>query len=71
MNADMGPAEVRQDCTIDDAGKDLLRAAIQQISKTPRSVRGQMGARTYHRTRSVKLARTTALFFFLGLGVIL
>jgi magnesium chelatase family protein len=50
-NGDMGPAEVRQDCVIDDASKSLLRAAMQQM---------QLSARVYHRTRSVKLARTIA-----------
>ena len=50
-NADMGPAEVRECCPLDDAGRSLLRAAMQQL---------QMSARAYHRTRSVKLARTIA-----------
>ncbi len=54
----MGPAEVRQFCVIDDASKSLLRAAMQQMSKTPRSVRGQMRARAYQRI--LKLARTIA-----------
>jgi magnesium chelatase family protein len=49
VNADMGPAEVRQYCAIDDAGKHLLRAAMQQM---------QMSARAYHRI--LKLARTIA-----------
>jgi magnesium chelatase family protein len=49
VNADMGPAEVRQYCTIEDAGKNLLRAAMQQM---------QMSARAYHRI--LKLARTIA-----------
>jgi magnesium chelatase family protein len=48
-NGDMGPAEVRQYCAIDDAGKGLLRAAMQQM---------QMSARAYHRI--LKLARTIA-----------
>jgi magnesium chelatase family protein len=55
-NGDMGPAEVRQYCAIDDASKSLLRAAMQQMSKTPRRMRGQMSARAYHRI--LKLART-------------
>ncbi len=46
-NGDMGPGEVRKFCTIDDAGRNLLRAAMQQM---------QMSARTYHRI--LKLART-------------
>jgi magnesium chelatase family protein len=48
-NADMGPAEVRQVCEVDAAGKSLLRAAMQQL---------QMSARAYHRI--LKLARTIA-----------
>ena len=46
-NADMGPAEVRLYCPLDDAGRSLLRAAMQQL---------QMSARAYHRI--LKLART-------------
>jgi magnesium chelatase family protein len=48
-NADMGPAEVREFCPVDDAGKSLLRAAMQQL---------HMSARAYHRI--LKLARTIA-----------
>ena len=48
-NADMGPAEVRQFCEVDAAGKALLRAAMQQL---------HMSARAYHRI--LKLARTIA-----------
>jgi predicted ATPase with chaperone activity len=48
-NADMGPAEVREFCPADDAGKSLLRAAMQQL---------HMSARAYHRI--LKLARTIA-----------
>jgi len=48
-NADMGPAEVREYCQVDDAGKSLLRAAMQQL---------HMSARAYHRI--LKLARTIA-----------
>ncbi len=48
-NADMGPAEVREHCPLDDAGKSLLRAAMQQL---------HMSARAYHRI--LKLARTIA-----------
>jgi magnesium chelatase family protein len=28
-NGDMGPAEVRQYCVVDDAGRNLLRVAMQ------------------------------------------
>jgi len=48
-NADMGPAEVRQFCAVDEEGKSLLRAAMQQL---------QMSARAYHRI--LKVARTIA-----------
>jgi magnesium chelatase family protein len=48
-NADMGPAEVREYCEIDEPGRSLLRAAMQQL---------QMSARAFHRV--LKLARTIA-----------
>jgi magnesium chelatase family protein len=48
-NADMGPAEVRTVCRLDDAGRSLVRAAMQQL---------QMSARAFHRI--LKLARTIA-----------
>jgi len=48
-NADMGPAEVRDLCQVDPAGKSLLKSAMHQL---------QMSARAYHRI--LKLARTIA-----------
>ena len=48
-NADMGPAEVREHCRVDEAGQGLLRAAMQQL---------HMSARAYHRI--LKLSRTIA-----------
>jgi len=45
----MGPAEIRQFCRVDEAGKHLLKAAMQQL---------HLSARAYHRV--VKLARTIA-----------
>ncbi len=45
----MGPAEVREYCRLDDAGKSLLRAAMSQLG---------MSARAFHRI--LKLARTIA-----------
>jgi magnesium chelatase family protein len=48
-NADMGPAEVREFCGVDEAGASLLRAAMKQL---------HMSARAYHRI--LKLARTIA-----------
>ena len=48
-NADMGPAEVREYCQVDEAGRSLLKAAMQQLA---------MSARAFHRV--LKLARTIA-----------
>ncbi|MCS7286768.1 MAG: YifB family Mg chelatase-like AAA ATPase [Anaerolineae bacterium] len=48
-NADMGPAEIREFCQINESGKSLLRAAMTQLGMT---------ARAYHRV--LKLARTIA-----------
>jgi magnesium chelatase family protein len=48
-NADMGPGEVRKICRLDEAGRSLVRAAMQQL---------QMSARAFHRI--LKLARTIA-----------
>jgi magnesium chelatase family protein len=48
-NGDMGPGEVRRFCVINDAGRHLLRTAMQQL---------QMSARAYHRV--LKLSRTIA-----------
>ena len=46
-NADMGPKEVRQFCELDDPGRALVRAAMEQMG---------LSARAYH--RMLKLART-------------
>lgn len=48
-NADMGPAEIRQFCPLDEASTNLVKAAMQQM---------QLSARAYHRI--LKLARTIA-----------
>ena len=48
-NAEMGPTEVRDVCRLDEAGRALVRAAMQQL---------QMSARAFHRI--LKLARTIA-----------
>ncbi len=48
-NADMGPGEVRKICQLDETGRGLVRAAMQQL---------QMSARAFHRT--LKLSRTIA-----------
>ncbi len=48
-NADMGPAEVREQCPLDEAGRSLLRSAMYQL---------QMSARAFHRI--LKLALTIA-----------
>jgi len=48
-NADMRPAEVRKLCNLDETGKNLMQAAMNQL---------QLSARGYHRV--LKLARTIA-----------
>ena len=48
-NADMGPAEIREYCQVDEAAQSLLKAAMQQM---------HLSARAYHRI--LKLARTIA-----------
>ena len=48
-NGDMGPAEVREYCKLDEAGRSLVRAAMQQL---------HLSARAFHRI--LKLARTIA-----------
>jgi magnesium chelatase family protein len=48
-NGDMGPAEVQAFCTLEGAGRQLLRAAMAQL---------HLSARAYH--RMLKLARTIA-----------
>lgn len=49
VNGDMGPAEVQIFCQLDETGKNLIRAAVQQMN---------LSARAYHRV--LKLARTIA-----------
>jgi len=49
VNGDMGPAEVQTFCPIDEAGANLMRAAVRQMD---------LSARAYHRV--LKLARTIA-----------
>ncbi len=48
-NSDMRPAEVRQHCSLDEAGRSLLKTAMSQLN---------LSARAYHRV--LKLARTIA-----------
>lgn len=48
-NADMRPAEIRKFCNLDEAGKNLIKSAMNQMNLT---------ARAYHRI--LKLARTIA-----------
>jgi len=48
-NADIGAREIREVCLLDEAGRALVRAAMQQM---------QMSARAFHRI--LKLARTIA-----------
>jgi magnesium chelatase family protein len=46
-NADMGPAEVREYCRLDETCSSLMRTAMRQM---------QLSARAYHRV--LKLGRT-------------
>jgi magnesium chelatase family protein len=48
-NAEMGPAEVRKYCVLDEAGHGLIQQAMSQL---------QLTARAFHRV--LKLARTIA-----------
>ncbi|HEY58353.1 MAG TPA: YifB family Mg chelatase-like AAA ATPase, partial [Anaerolineae bacterium] len=48
-NAEMGPAEIRRFCTLDEQGRQLMRLAMQQMA---------LSARAYHRV--LKVARTIA-----------
>ena len=48
-NAEMGPTELREVCRLDEAGRSLVKAAMQQLG---------MSARAFHRI--LKLARTIA-----------
>jgi magnesium chelatase family protein len=50
-NADMRVGEIRQFCRLQDEGQSLMGAAMTQLD---------LSARAYHRTQSVKLARTIA-----------
>jgi magnesium chelatase family protein len=50
-NSDRRVREMRQFCKLQDEGRSLMRAAISQMN---------LSARAYHRTQSVKLARTIA-----------
>ena len=47
----MRVGEIRQFCKVDEEGQCLMRAAMTQLN---------LSARAYHRTQSVKLARTIA-----------
>ena len=49
VNGDMGPAEVQHFCQLDEPGRNLMRAAMQQMD---------LSARAYHRV--LKLSRTIA-----------
>ncbi|HEX6036283.1 MAG TPA: ATP-binding protein, partial [Anaerolineales bacterium] len=50
-SADMRVGEIRPFCKLPEEGQSLMRAAMTQLN---------LSARAYHRTRSVKLARTIA-----------
>ena len=46
-NADMGPGEVRDFCRLDDAGKSLLKAAMQQLHMSARACGGFLKSPLY------------------------
>ena len=48
-NSDMGPAEIRLFCQVNDTGRNLLKSAMNQLHLSPRA---------YHRI--LKLSRTIA-----------
>jgi magnesium chelatase family protein len=50
-SSDMRVGEIRQFCQLQAEGQSLMRAAMTQLN---------LSARAYHRTGSVKLARTIA-----------
>jgi magnesium chelatase family protein len=50
-NADMRVGEIRKFCRVGEEGRRLMRAVMTQLN---------LSARAYHRTQSVKLARTNA-----------
>jgi magnesium chelatase family protein len=50
-NADMRIGEIRQFCKLPEDAQSLMRAAMSRLN---------LSARAYHRTQSVKLARTIA-----------
>jgi predicted ATPase with chaperone activity len=54
-NADMGPAEVREHCRVDDTGRSLLRAAMQQLKMSTQAYNELSGVRGI-----LKLSRTIA-----------
>jgi len=63
-NADMGPAEVREHCVEDNAGRNLLRAAMQQPHMSARACHGKalrvFLCNSVEVARILKLARTIA-----------
>jgi hypothetical protein len=50
-NAEVDPAEIEQFCRLEDTSRQLMRSAMSQLG---------IAARGFHRTRSMKLARTIA-----------
>ena len=49
VNGDMGPAEVQQFCDIDEAGRNLMRAAMQQMNLSRAGVPSHPQAGPHHR----------------------
>ncbi len=49
-NADMGPAEVREHCQVDDTGKGLLKAAMKQLHMSARAYDELQGSSPHPQT---------------------
>jgi len=58
-NADMHVGEIRQFCRLQDEGGALSLSKCQSLMR-PAITQLNLSARAYHRTQSVKLARTIA-----------
>ena len=58
-NADMGPAEVRATCKLDEAGKALMKAAMTQLL---------LSARAFHRRRDADAPAPSPILRVLSTG---
>ena len=63
----MAPAEMRGYCALEDAGKGLLRAAMQQLHLSARAY-GEIPRSSLGRTHSVPLSHSTGMARILKLA---